>query len=110
MGQLLQSEVYWQRMGGLMQTSIGQTFATIGLLGGIFGGVAVINIGARKGKTAIIKDVNELPEEMLTGLVKEEDQTEFGKNTVNAMSIDTLTWHFTLLMVGCWGSIFVNND
>ena len=35
-------------------TSIGQTFATIGLLGGIFGGVAVINIGARKGKTAII--------------------------------------------------------
>lgn len=31
-------------------TSIGQTFATIGLLGGILGGVAMINIGARKGK------------------------------------------------------------
>ena len=91
-------------------TSIGQTFATIGLLGGIFGGVAVINIGARKGKTAIIKDVNELPEEMLTGLVKEEDQTEFGKNTVNAMSIDTLTWHFTLLMVAVGAAYLINNE
>lgn len=91
-------------------TSIGQTFATIGLLGGIFGGVAVINIGARKGKTAIIKDVNELPEEMLTGLVKEEDQTEFGKNTVNAMSIDTLTWHLTLLMVAVGAAYLINNE
>ena len=91
-------------------TSIGQTFGTIGLLGGIFGGVAVINIGARKGKTAIIKDVNELPEEMLTGLVKEEDQTEFGKNTVNAMSIDTLTWHFTLLMVAVGAAYLINNE
>ena len=41
-------------------TSIGQTFATIGLLGGIIGGVTMINIGVRKGKTAIIKNVNEL--------------------------------------------------
>ncbi len=80
-------------------TSIGQTFATIGLLGGIIGGVTMINIGVRKGKTAIIKNVNELQEEMLTGLVNENDRSEFGKNTVNAMSIDTLTWHFSLILV-----------
>ena len=86
-------------------TSIGQTFATIGLLGGIIGGVTMINIGVRKGKTAIIKNVNELQEEMLTGLVNENDRSEFGKNTVNAMSIDTLTWHFSLILVagnGIW--------
>lgn len=50
--------------------SIGQTFATIGLLGGVFSGVTIINIGARKRKTAIIKSVKDLQEEMLTGLVK----------------------------------------
>ena len=80
-------------------TSIGQTFATIGLLGGILGGVIMIHIGARKGKTAIIKSVKDLQEEMLTGLVQENDRSEFGQNTVNAMSIDTLTWHFSLILV-----------
>lgn len=36
---------------------------------------------------------------MLTGLVKENDRSAFGENTVNAMSIDTLTWHFSLILV-----------
>lgn len=90
-------------------TSIGQTFATIGLLGGIIIGVILINIGARKGKTAIIKDVKQLPNEMLTGLVPEKDRTEFGKNTVNAMSIDTFTWHFTLILVAVGMAYLINN-
>lgn len=80
-------------------TSIGQTFATIGLLGGILGGITMINIGARKGKTSVIKSVEELQEEMLTGLVSQDNRSEFGQNTVNAMSIDTLTWHFSLILV-----------
>lgn len=89
-------------------TSIGQTFATIGLLGGIIGGVIIINIGARRGDTAIIKDVKELPEEMLTGLVPEKDRAEFGKNTVNAMSIDTFSWHLTLILVAVGMAYLVN--
>lgn len=89
-------------------TSIGQTFATIGLLCGIIGGVIIINIGARRGDTAIIKDVKELPEEMLTGLVPEKDRGEFGKNTVNAMSIDTFSWHFTLILVAVGMAYLVN--
>lgn len=88
--------------------SIGQTFATIGLLGGILSGIVLINIGARKGKTAIIKGVEELKEEMLTGLVQEEERSEFGKNTVNAMSIDTLTWHFSLILVAVGMAYIVN--
>ena len=89
-------------------TSIGQTFATIGLLGGILGGVTMINIGARKGNTAIIKSVEDLQEEMLTGLVKENNRSEFGQNTVNAMSIDTLTWHFSLILVAVGMAYGVN--
>lgn len=89
-------------------TSIGQTFATIGLLSGILGGVAMINIGARRGDTAIIKSVEDLQEEMLTGLVQKDDRSEFGQNTVNAMSIDTLTWHFSLILVAVGMAYGVN--
>lgn len=94
--------------GWLDAVSIGQTFATIGLLGGIIGGVTIINIGARKGKTSIIKSVEDLQEEMLTGLVKEEDRSMFGSNTVNAMSIDTLTWHFSLILIAVGMAYGVN--
>lgn len=89
-------------------TSIGQTFATIGLLGGILGGVTMINVGARRGNTAIIKSVEDLQEEMLTGLVQKDDRSEFGQNTVNAMSIDTLTWHFSLILVAVGMAYGVN--
>lgn len=89
-------------------TSVGQTFATIGLLGGIIFGVVLINIGTRKGYTKIIKSVEDLPEEMLTGLVPEKDRTSFGENTVNAMSIDTLTWHLALVMIAVGGAYLVN--
>lgn len=89
-------------------TSIGQTFATIGLLGGIIIGVIIINIGARKGNTIFIKDVKNLPKEMLTGLAEKENRTSFGENTVNAMSIDTFTWHFTLISVAVGMAYLIN--
>lgn len=88
--------------------SIGQTFATIGLLSGIVGGVILINIGARKGYTRIIKRISALPEEMKTGLVPESKQEFFGKNTINAMSMDTLTWHLTLILIAVGGAYWLN--
>lgn len=89
--------------------SIGQTFATIGLLGGIVGGVTLINICARRGKMEVIKSVEALPEEMLTGLVPQEKRTAVGENTVNSMSIDTLTWHLSLVLIAVGMAYAVNN-
>lgn len=88
--------------------SIGQTFATVGLLGGILGGVLLINIGARKGWTKEIKDTKNLPEEVRTGLIPKEKQTEVGKNTVNAMSIDTISWHLSLVLISVGMAYLVN--
>ena len=79
--------------------SIGQTFATIGLIYGIVCGVVLINIGARHGETKIIKDVKSLPDEMLSGLVPEDKRTSFGKSTVYSLSIDPLTWHLALVLM-----------
>lgn len=80
-------------------TTIGQTFATVGLLGGILLGVLLINVGARKGWTNVIKGVDELPEEMLTGLVPDGKAASLGRSTTNGVSIDSLTWHACLVLV-----------
>ncbi len=87
-------------------TTIGQTFATIGLLCGIFVGIILINIATRKGYTKVIKEMKSLPEEMKSGLVPEKDRTIMGENTVNPMSIDPFTWHLCLVLI-CVGAAYL---
>lgn len=84
--------------GWVDAVSVGQTFATIGILSGLIGGVFLINTGVKKGYTALIKDVKTLPKEMLTGLVDKDNRISFGENTINSSSIDTLTWHLSLVL------------
>ncbi len=86
--------------------TIGQTFATVGLLCGILGGLVLINIATRKGATRFIKTMAELPKSMQTGLVPEEEQTELGKQTVNPMSIDPLAWHLLLVLIASAGGYY----
>lgn len=88
--------------------TIGQTFATVGLLGGILLGVVLINVGARRGWTSVIKGVGYLPEEMLTGLVPEGKAAPLGKSTTNGVSIDSLTWHVCLVLVSVGMAYLVN--
>lgn len=89
-------------------TTIGQTFATVGLLGGILLGVLLINLGARRGWTKVIRGVGDLPEEMLTGLVPESKESPLGKSTTNGVSIDSLTWHVCLVLVSVGLAYLVN--
>ena len=79
--------------------SIGQTFATVGLLTGIFLGVFFVNYGAKKGYTKLIARVEDLPAAMKRGLVEPEEQEPFGRVSVNSMSLDTLSWHIALVFV-----------
>lgn len=89
-------------------STIGQTFATVGLLGGILLGVVLINFGARKGWTKVIRGINELPEEMLTGVVPEGKAVSLGRSTTNGVSIDSLTWHACLVLVSVGMAYLVN--
>lgn len=88
--------------------SVGQTFATVGLLGGIIIGVLLINIGTRLGYTKVIKRIEDLPKEMLTGFVPVDRRSVLGENTVNSMAIDPLTWHVSLVMISVGGAYLVN--
>ena len=78
---------------------IGQTFATLGLLTGLIGGIIFINIMVRKGETQFIKKVDSLPEEYRTGIVPLDKQNSMGNETMNPMSIDPLAWHLALTLL-----------
>ncbi len=78
---------------------IGQTFATMGLLVGIFLGVACINYGTRHGCTRFVKSAKSLPEDCLTGIVPPEKRVSMGAETINPMSMDPLAWHMALTLI-----------
>lgn len=88
---------------------IGQTFATIGLLVGVIGGIIAINIGTRIKATRFIKSVSELPEGMRTGMIPSEEQESMGKNTVSPMTIDPLTWHLVLVLMATCAGYYLTN-
>ncbi len=78
---------------------IGQTFATIGLLTGLFVGIVCINLAARKGATCFIKKADKLPEECRTGIVPIGNRKSMGEETINPMSMDPLAWHMSLTLL-----------
>jgi ESS family glutamate:Na+ symporter len=78
---------------------LGMTSATVGIIGGIVGGVALINWATRKGITSFIESPSELPRELRTGLVVPENQKSLGKATVASISIDPLTFHLALILI-----------
>lgn len=88
---------------------IGQTFATIGLLVGIFGGVIAINVATHKRATRFIRTMNELPDGMRTGMIPEHEQESMGKNTVSPMSLDPLTWHLVLVLIATGSGYYLTN-
>ena len=78
---------------------IGQTFATLGLLTGLFVGIVVINYGARHGATRFIEKADKLPEECRTGIVPAGKRNSMGEETISPMSMDPLAWHLALTLI-----------
>lgn len=89
-------------------TSIGQTFATFGLVAGIIVGIMMINHGTKKGYTRLMRQASELSEELKTGLIHESNYVTLGRTTVSPISIDPLTWHVSLVMMAVGGAYLAN--
>lgn len=85
--------------------SIGFTFATVGLLGGIFFGIVLINIGARRGYITSIRKVRELSDDFRRGLIPEGKRRPFGEETIHPASMDTLTWTLSSILM-CVGAAY----
>ena len=77
---------------------LGQTFATIGLLTGLFVGILLINIAARNGATRFITEASKLPEECRTGIEPIDNRKSMGDMTINPMSMDPLAFHLALIL------------
>ena len=87
---------------------IGQTFATIGILCGVFGGIVLIKIAVKKSWTSYIGDVSSLDRSMRTGFIESENQPGVVRDTTSSISIESFTWHFGLLLTATGLSYGVN--
>lgn len=81
---------------------LGNTSATVGLVGGIICGMILINWGTRKNYTNYVSSPKDLPEEIKRGIIPLEKQKPFGKITISNMSLDPLVFHLSLALIAAY--------
>lgn len=86
-------------LGWAEGADLGMTFATVGILVGIFGGLAFIKWATKKGYTGYIKDFSYISGDLKTGLVSKENREAVGEETISSVSLDTLCFHLSLIVM-----------
>jgi ESS family glutamate:Na+ symporter len=73
--------------------------ATVGVLSSVFVGMALINWGARKGKTEVLQKPEDISDEHKRGVIAKENQQEepAGYQTTKSEFIETLTVHLAYI-------------
>lgn len=77
---------------------LGMTFATIGILTGVFGGLMFIKWATKKGYTSYIEDFAYISGDLRTGLVEEKNRISMGNETTSSVSLDSLCFHMSLVL------------
>jgi ESS family glutamate:Na+ symporter len=98
-----------EHAGWAEATSVGYTFASVGLLAGVVGGVVLINLGTRRSWARLVRSAQELPAEERRGFVAAERQRPLGRETVSPMALDPLAWHTALVLVVFAAAHLVNH-
>ncbi|GAB2572180.1 sodium/glutamate symporter [Gracilibacillus alcaliphilus] len=98
----------FENMGWANATDLGMTAATGGILAGIFGGLIFIKWATRKGYTHYV-NFSDISDDLKTGLVKRENRTSMGEDTVSPIALDPLAFHLALLIVPAGLGYLVNN-
>lgn len=88
--------------------TIGQTFATIGLILGVLVGLVMINYAIKKGYTNYVTNMTALPSSMRSGFFDRDEQKSVGLETTCSISIETLSWHFALVLMAAGGAYLFN--
>lgn len=79
--------------------SLGMTTATVGVVFSIIGGLLMVKWATSHKETAFISDFDDLPDELRSGLLPENKRDSIGEATTSSISIDTLTFHLSLVFV-----------
>ncbi|MDR3170740.1 MAG: hypothetical protein LBU17_03835 [Treponema sp.] len=96
---------YWEVAQGVTTTA-----ATFGLIGGMIIGIIAINVAARTGKTAILTKPGDIPEDMAKGFQRDAaKQKSMGQETTMSSSIECLTFHMAVILLGCGIAYVVMN-
>ena len=88
---------------------IAQTFATIGLLIAIFGGVLLINFAVRRGDTAFVDSKHLNLDKAEVCFIPETQRPSLGKEVTNSTAIDSMTWHIILIMAATGIGFLINH-
>lgn len=78
--------------------TLGMTAATVGILGSVLAGLALIKWGTAKGYTVFLNDFDKLPSELRTGLLPKEKRPSMGDSSTSSISIDSLAFNFAILI------------
>lgn len=89
----------FEKLGFTGATDIAMTFATVGILTGVFGGLAFIKWATKRGCTQYIKDFSNISEELRTGMIQREKRDVMGRNTISSIALDPLCWHLALMLI-----------
>lgn len=92
-GVIIQEAGFWNDA-----VSVGVTFATIGILSGVIGGMILINYGAKKGYTHVQMAFSSMPASERTGYVEAEKRDTIGSGVTSSSVIDPLA--FQICIVG----------
>lgn len=93
------SSVITQNTGWLDANDIGMTFATIGILLGLIGGIIQIKIATNRKYTYFINKFESLPQQYKTGFLEENERIPLAETTVSSIALDPLAWNFIMVMI-----------
>ena len=79
-------------------TGIGMTYATVGMFAAVFGGMILINIGAKRGITLHKMDSNYLEEKDKTGILPQNERKPMATAITNTSVLDPFA--FQIVIVG----------
>ncbi len=85
------------------------TFATVGLLCGIIGGMIIINIGARRGTTKIKMKFEDMSVAERIGYIEEKDRKPVGMAVTANGVIDPMAWQLAIVGVIILIGTYVRN-
>lgn len=92
---------------------LGNTSATVGLVGGIIIGMILINWGTRKKYTNFVDSPKDLPDEIKKGIIPRDKQKSSGNLTISNMSLDSLVFHLSIALftayLGRLASVFIKS-
>src|SRR5699024_956216 len=85
------------------------TFATVGILTGVFVGLILIKYATKKKQTAYIEDFRYIEGDLKTGLITKENRESVGEETISPVSLDTLCFHLSIILSISGISYLINN-